>query len=68
VRRAYPSPLLDELPERLKEHAPINPLTHDGYVEQIEALPQQRRVAGARAVPRDLFPFAIRTRSVSTCV
>lgn len=31
--------LLIESPERLKDHAPINLITHDGYVERIEALP-----------------------------
>jgi hypothetical protein len=30
--------LLIESPERLKDHAPINPITHDGYIERIEAL------------------------------
>lgn len=31
--------LLAQSPERLKDHAPINPISHDGYVERIEALP-----------------------------
>jgi triacylglycerol lipase len=31
--------LLIESPELLKDHAPINPLTQDGYVERIEELP-----------------------------
>ena len=31
--------LLIESPGRLKDHVPINPITHDGYVDRIEALP-----------------------------
>jgi hypothetical protein len=31
--------LLIGSPERLKDHVPINPITHDGYVDRIEALP-----------------------------
>jgi len=30
--------LLVASPELLKDHAPINPITHDGYVERIEGL------------------------------
>jgi hypothetical protein len=26
-------------PWLLRDHAPINPITHDGYIERIEALP-----------------------------
>jgi triacylglycerol lipase len=33
------SRLLIASPELLKDHAPINRITHDGYVERIEALP-----------------------------
>jgi hypothetical protein len=32
-------PFLVGAPARLKDHWPINPVTHDGYVERIEALP-----------------------------
>jgi hypothetical protein len=31
--------LLIESPGRLKDHVPINPITHDGYVDRIEARP-----------------------------
>jgi triacylglycerol lipase len=30
--------LLVQSPDRLKDHAPVNPISHDGYVERIEAL------------------------------
>src|SRR5262249_45035433 len=45
--RSFPSlamnlpKVLAEFPWLLKDHAPINPTTHDGYVDRLAALPPQ---------------------------